>query len=461
MIKPQAHIRWRYAILHFSICTLALSCLLLVSSCGRNYSTVAEQSEKLADQLFVHPQPQQSGAVSVERRVYIDHSESMRGFVGNPAMATRTTFDDFIDALPDVLPGCSVFRYGQQRRQNQLATNLSDIAIQVEFNRQLHNRELYGLEYNPDGSLIRGLVAEQRPVLSILVTDGVESDSHGTINTVVVDAIKAWMSEGKVFAILALKSRFSGRFYSESHGKMLNEVSVDARPFYAFVFSPNLRELEDLQEKLARRFPQILEIVFSDNSISGHIELPTENGASYANNQPPNKPYYWQMLSKGKLEPNSEVPFAYKFTYDINPSYPMKSLGMRLTFKLHRWDASGEQFQQEPVVLPINIKFGSEIERSGEPAEGATIKQSFLLTPQWLSDANDQSDYSFYSVEQSPYIKEIRDEIAALSTRDDSTTASADKTYRFQELIFALLDVHLKDCLIPRMSQYLFITVAN
>src|SRR2546429_1715588 len=258
---------------------LLISLLAVLQACGGvNDSQIAKVSRTLADQLYnSSPKkgPQQE-TTSTEQRVYIDASLSMNGFVGDTGKV-RTTFDEFIDSMPDVLPGCKVFRYGQPKGVKPTA--LTDVITRAEFDSQLHKQTFYGLEYNPDDLLFTTISQEQQPVMSILLTDGVESDSQGQINTTVVDAIKSWMGQGRTFAILALKSKFSGRPYSELQRKMLAPLTVEARPFYAFVFSTSRREFDDLEEKLRHRFTDMRTILFSDDSIVCKTEVPVDNEA--------------------------------------------------------------------------------------------------------------------------------------------------------------------------------------
>ena len=69
----------------------------------------------------------------VERRVYIDASLSMKGFV-NPR--NHSTFDELIDELGDALPGCRLKKYGQ--RGQQPPPNVSDLTTSVGFGLELH-----------------------------------------------------------------------------------------------------------------------------------------------------------------------------------------------------------------------------------------------------------------------------------------------------------------------------------
>ena len=433
-----------------TVATLVITSLL--GACAPGPSDVAKISRGLIEQVNTSTPPVQPAQdiSSEEQRVYVDASLSMNGYVGDGK--ERTTFDEFIDAMPDVLPGCKVFRYGHQG--DKAPERLSDVIAEVEFDAQLHKRSFYQLKFNPDDVLFTDIAREPKPVLSVLLTDGVESDAQGQINTAVVEAIKTWMSQGKVFAILGLNSRFSGRLYSERQRRMLEPITVEARPFYAFVFSPGRREFDDLRGKLTRRFADVRTILFSDDAISCRPELPAGHEASYASESPPDKPYFWQMITLRNLKEGAEEPLLFRFHYDVKETYPVRSLGLRVTPSLYRWD--GEQFQQ--AGAPPNTRFEVVEPPDGRAGMG-NMTLTYSLKPAFSGEG--QTDYSFYVIDQAAYIKEVSEELAAASTRDDSTPANAGKTYRFQELITTLMDVHFKERLAPRASPRLYLTAAH
>jgi hypothetical protein len=435
---------------------LIVSLVLFFAGCGGNGKPqIARQSTELADRLVPNKLASVADVQSKSQRIYIDSSWSMKGFIGKGRADGRTTFDEFIDAMPDVMPGCEVFKYGQVGHENAPVNDLSQIVMKAEFDARLHDQATYQLTYNPDDILLRHLVSQQEPGLSLLLTDGVESDRNGQVNTVVVDSIKSWMAQGKIFAILVMRSRFSGKFYSERRRQMLDgEVTVEDRPFYAFVLATSKREFNDLTEKLRRRFKDMRVISFSDDTISCRVELPAETNASYASETPPSKPYYWQMLTAKDIQLSPETPLYYKFIYEINAAYPIKSLGIHFRSTLYRWDSARKQFEQEASP------FADDLNAAGEEADARGAKiQSFSLQAEPFLQARISEDYAFYSIEPTIYVKDVADDVGNLSVRDDSTPETASKTYRFQELVLALVDVHLKDRLLPRVSPFLYLTI--
>lgn len=444
-----------------SLCLKFLTAILIATylGCGGTEKPkIAAQSIELADKITPVPPGPVNDTPSKNQRVYIDASWSMGGFIGKSSSGERTVFDEFIDAMPDVLPGCEVFKYGQMGKVGGEVKDISQITTHAEFDAKLHDPSTYQLTFNPDDALFKTLATQAQPELSVILTDGVESDDKGQVNTVVVDAIRSWINGGKVFAILIMRGRFSGQFYSERQRRMIGSVTVEERPFYAFVLSPSRRELDDLTDKIHRRFAQVRMILLSDDAVSCRVELPSDIRGDYAHELPPSKPYYWQMLTAGDIRTDAEDMLLYKYAFDVKDTYPVKALGLRLNTTQYRWDGAQKVFAQEPLPVPSGFKV-AEVS-VGDGAQGARA-QTFIISPGSLVQPRAQDDYQFYSVETAAYVKEASDEISGLSTRDDSTPANAGKTYRFQELVLALLDVHLKDRILPRVSPRLYLTVAR
>lgn len=172
---------------------VTLACL--ASACNSSCkSRVASASKALAASITRSRNSKaevKSSAEMTERRVYIDASLSMKGFV-NPR--NHSTFDEVIDELGDALPGCRLFKYGQ--RGQQPPQNAADLTTSTSFGLELHEPAFYDLSYNPDDRLIDQLAREDNsahPVLSVLITDGVYSEPEGSTSPPVVGAIQRWL----------------------------------------------------------------------------------------------------------------------------------------------------------------------------------------------------------------------------------------------------------------------------
>lgn len=454
---------------------ISLVCLMLfAASCGE-HSKAAVASCDLAEQVTQSSLTAGPARPSTadERRVYLDASASMAGFVNQ---SSYSTFDYFIEEIGNALPGCHLYKYGQGGQQSLKSEG--DLLRQISFGRELHNSSFYNLIYNPDDLLIEKLAIEEQPAFSVLITDGVYSESLGKTSPPVVDAIKKWLQKGRTLGVLILKSSFKGALYSERKRAMLKPVSISARPFYAFVFSPTEQEFRDLQEKLQGRFPDMQTIMFSGNALSCAINFAEDQDWIYSSVQPPDASYYWQMFSSGIVEQDSSGIARYNFKARFSPEYPVEEFKLNVATDYYRWEQgqftkidnglpSGFEVKAksilentEPELKQTQNIIASETNDVGSlmPEDGSPDSPSNLVVrlPRDMS-----SDYSLYHLSLNLSVKSLRKSILDLSTRDDSVPENASKTFRFFELITALTDVHLKAQLAAKTSQSLFVTVIN
>src|SRR6185312_11719438 len=121
---------------------LLISFAVLSSGCNSSCkSKVVKASKDLASSITRSrgSKPEVKGLTEVvERRVYIDASLSMKGFV-NPR--NHSIFDELIDELGDALPGCRLYKYGQ--RGLQPPENVSDLMTPAAFGLELHDPTFY------------------------------------------------------------------------------------------------------------------------------------------------------------------------------------------------------------------------------------------------------------------------------------------------------------------------------
>ena len=423
---------------------------LVLSDTGCQKSRVARASRDLAASIVNTRTPDGSQGNSampiVERRVYIDSSLSMKGFVN---AENHTTFDELLDEIGNVLPGCRLYKYGASGRPPE---TLSALFTQVGFDREIHTSNFYNLAYNPDDRLIDSFTSDDRPVLSVLITDGVYSEPEASTSPPVVDAIQRWMQRGRVLGILAFTSSFNGPFYSERRRAMLPTFSVPSRPFYAFIFSPTEKAFRDLEEKLRPRFPDMRSILFSNEVVSIKVNVTNGTKGLYSSKSPPESPFYWRMYDPD-LFAQSTASLNYSIKYSISPNYPASQFKTELTPDYYRWEQS--KFKRLEAGPPAPFKYEPVSDSAAGSEEPAS--SSFVVTlPKDLS-----ADYGFYDLKITSSVKSLRPEIINLSTRDDSIRENANKTYRFFEFISALTEVHFKSQLASKLSPEIFVTVAN
>lgn len=428
---------------------VALILTLLITACQK--SNVARASRDLASNITKTRTPNDSPGDGVgpivESRVYIDSSLSMKGFVNAD---NHTTFDELLDEIGNVLPGCRLYKYGQPT--DRAPENLSDLFTQVGFSREIHTADFYNLAYNPDDRLIDSLTRDDRAVLSVLITDGVYSEPQGSTSPPVVDAIQRWMQRGRVLGILTLNSSFNGPFYTERRRAMLPAFSVPSRPFYAFVFGPTDAAFIELEEKLRARFPNIRSILFSNKVVSIALTSPSAAKGLYSSKSPPETPFYWRMYDP-ELFTRNPASLNYTITYSIAPNYPATQFKIELIPDYYRWEQN--HFKRIETGPPAG--FNSEPQPDSGSNSGTSASSGFVITlPKDLS-----SDYGFYDFKINTSVRALRPEIIKQSTRDDSVRENAEKTYRFFEFISAVTEVHFTSQLSLKLSPAIFVTIAN
>jgi hypothetical protein len=437
--------------------TLLLSVLLISSGC-RTEPRVAQASQDLATKISQEEKSQavepNAGAHAEESRLYLDASLSMAGFVDS---RNHTQFDDVIDSIGDYMPGCLLFKYGQAGQNPQ--QDPAQLMTPARFGSEIHSSGFYDRTYNPDDRLIEALAAEERPVRSVLLTDGVYSQVEGSTSPPVVNAIQKWMQRGRSLGIFIFRSRFNGRFYSEIQRGMLREqVTVEDRPFYAFVFSPTMQGVKELQERLQPRFRDMRAIIFSPDAINTEINWTSRPKETYQSARPPSKSYYWQMFNEDLFAQRGQPALAYTLKPVLLPEYPVAALKVDTAADYYRWERTG--FKKVEDGAPAGFNFNAEPEQqaaegASQPDNPAEVRLSAKLQP------DRSSDFGFYHLKMNLGVKDLRPDILALSTRDDRAPKDANRTYRFYEFMHALTNMHFKTQLAAKTSRSLFVTVKN
>jgi len=418
-----------------------------------------ELAFRLAGPSPVQPSDPNGSTPIEEQRVYLDASLSMRGFVNSQH---HSRFDELLDELGDALPGCRLYKYGQAG--DRAPVNASELITPVGFGRELHESAFYGLRYNPDDRLIDKLANEDRPVLSVLITDGVYSEPAGGASPPVVNAIQRWLQKGRVLGIFTFKSAFYGPYYSERGRTTLPAFPVRDRPFYAFVFSPTERALKDLQEKLQRHFPEMQTIRFADDAISCTPNLNRRLKGTYSFREPPVAPYHWQMFDSEIFIAGKPAVITFTVKCTVASDYPVSELSFTLLPEYHRWVKG--TFQKAESVLPgfvadppnqKHIPIDTKEQAGGSGPTADSIQSDFVV--HLPRDSN--SDYGFYHFKLIATAHELRPELGESSTRDDRDTRDAGKTYRFLELVSAIADLHFKNSLATKTATAIFVTLDN
>lgn len=467
--RPQSSIHGRREVCHAAaheasplklLRSAALAALLLSTSaceraCSRTENRVAQASQSLAEKITreegATPAPPRAGAEAEESRVYLDASISMSGFVG---AGNRTRFDEVLDSIGDHMPGCQLFKFGQAGETPP--KDPAQLMTPARFVSELHSPTFYNLTYNPDDRLVELLAAEPRPARSVLITDGVYSQAEGGTTPPVVNAMQKWMQRGMSLGVFVFRSRFSGRFYSEvQRGMLPKPVTVESRPFYAFVFSPTVQGIKELQERLEPRFREMRAFILSPEALDAAIDWQRPKELSLSA-KPPAKPFYWQMFNERLFAQREPPPLTYTLKPALAQTYPAAAFRTDTVTEYYRWARTDFKKEDAP---PPGFALTVAPQAAGGGAEGAAPSGDVQFTLKLSPDR--VGDFGFYHVRLNLGVSSLRPDILALSTRDDRNPADADKTYRFYEFMYALTNMHFKTQLAGKSSKSLFVTVRN
>lgn len=415
---------------------------------------VSEKSKRLAHDLSQRPAdageaPASSPSSSARPRVYIDASLSMSGYVlGTPG--GRTTFETFLDKLPEYMPGCEAYKFGQGGEQELLSP--------ASFDMRLHSPGFYDLIYNPNDALIRQIDSDPQPPLSVILTDGVQSDSPGQGNPPVVDAISEWMNKGRTFGLIVLRSDFSGPLYSERlrtwirDGRRLTRFNIPARPFYAFAFSPTSHEFDELLGKIKRDFPEASAVVFRDDSATCQISAGEKARQPYGRSDPGRSGFLWQRFNSD-LFSGSATPaeLRYEVSCRFRPDYSLGELSLTADAGCHAW--RGNDFDRAPARPPDGFTCELDAGDARDSSQSAPLRVAVTR--------DGRSEFSFYRIKVNAAVRYLRDDIRELNTEDDGDPQNGQKTYKLSSLIIALTEAHLKTRLAGRVSPALYLTIGN
>lgn len=419
------------------------------------------------------PDDQPGNAIASESRVYLDSTESMKGFA---SPKENNKFLDLIEALGYAMPGTRLYRYGLSAAK-KTTPNLNDSLTEISYSQELRKESFYGMKHNKDDLLINFLVSEEKPVRSVLITDGVYSSPGTELESAVANAIGEWIKKGRFFGILVFRSPFKGRLYSENIRSMIDKVDVPERPFYAFVFSPKESDFNDLKDRLKENFANVKPLVFPKEVVNCNVEAKSLSNISQTF-LPPKEKYFLYMYTPDVFGSADSVNLYYDTRCEPVKDYPISDFSVNITPSYYSWQNEG--FVENTASLksassmiaegdPIPNDNANAIQtanssssdepgaQTGTDAKKASSKGTLMVTLQ--RDAS--SPYSFYHLNFELSGKSLSPDVRSLSTPDDSDPRNAGKTFRFFELMSALTNIHLRNSEAVKLPKPLFVVLAN
>jgi hypothetical protein len=411
---------------------------------------------------------QARAAAAQEARVYIDASESMKGFVSAP----DSNFVKVIEALGYAMPGCRLYKYGVGgRAAAPPADGELPYAHEIRFSQELRSPGFYNLGFNEDDVLIKHLVEEERPARSVILTDGVYSARNTELQSEVVKAIGNWMSKGRFLGILIFTSPFEGKLYSENARNWTDKVNVSARPFYAYVFSPDEKGFRELREQLSGEVKILGSLSFPGEAVTCTVRPVDQDGLEHKD-VPPRSPFYLHMYGASIFGGRDQAELLFDLRCTPAPGYPVGSFKLDVTPATYTWQqdsfrknekapqpsytyAEPEPAQSGPSPTPEPA--GSDGHEATTPTPGARARPNLRVK----LERDGGSSHSLYHLMFNLSVKALDPEIRDLSTPDDSLTSEAGKTYRFYEFISSLTAMHLQGKGAVKLPPPVLVAVAN
>lgn len=412
----------------FLVCGLLLT--LAMSACDRDKDAVREASRSLArqfaDSFPPSPSPQDP-ARALPVRLYLDGTASMRGYVECVIGEPRR----FPDVVARIASGLGITRatlFGVPPGGGGLFT-------EIPLDRRFRCPATYNRLNNPDAALVESLSLDTVPMVSVYLTDGVQSASDADTPSPTMRALEGWIRAGKGLAILGFRGKFRGEGWSEERQGWVPGVAVDDRPFYAFVFAPS----EATLEATLRRLPA--EVL--DSAVRMRVSAlpynctvaPLRRGRATGMAAPP-----WVLLRPETTR--SLVAAADRigeFTCTLPGDHPLLTLLADVTHAYAGWHRGGF----DPLTRD---RLGANFE--ADSVQGSTV----FLTARLRDDPSTR--FGFYALRIRPAPGQLRADIRTLSADSDAMLADFHRTYRLSWLVDGLVRARLEQASLERPYSF-------
>lgn len=409
-----------------------------------------------------------------ESRVYLDATESMRGFA---APGENNKFVALLDSIGYAMPGSRLFKFGTKTTNADIKESITEI----QYSKEIQQESFYNLANNRDDLLINFLAEEKNPVSSVLITDGVFSSPIAELQPEVVKAIENWMKKGRFMGILIFSSPYRGRFWSENKRVWLDkEIDIAQRPFYAFVFSLEESGFNKLRENLSAEFPDMKAVTFPKLSVQCDLKVETTTSLEKSE-APPASPFYLYMYTPDLFNQDKPAELSYNLTCKTAKDYPISKFAVAVKHDYYSWNEDKFQKSEKSPVFDYlyqpkadqSDKRADPVAKTSPESNSASNLNSQANTGISNSPPNNgnltmifakdlTSPYSLYHLQfdlsgnsnLSPFIRN-------LSSRDDGVPENAGKTFRFYELIAALTTIHLRNKDAIKLPEPLFVVLSN
>lgn len=372
-------------------------------------------------------------------RLYLDATQSMAGFTGGAATATR--FDNVLDRISGLTGLSRLTLFGRQSETG------GEILTEARFGPDLHRKGTFVRTYNPDYCLFRAFTAAGGEGVHLYVSDGVQSAVSFGVPSPTAVALRQWLSDGRSLAILAFRSEFSGRAWSEQLRNWVGTAEVDRRPFYLFVLAPDDAALD-----------AVLEDRVGPDDFDGDVELfrfspdpvrcRVEASGQYQNRA--SEPA-WSFLTAAQQERLEEAEDEVAtVSCERTPNYPLGEVLARVDTEYRPWRTEQGTFA-EPENPPPMAAYSAQPVSNGSSGGLPDLKVR--------GRAPDDTDTRFglYHLQLEIHPGDLVATAEEITTDSDADPESFDRTYRFDWLLEHLVRWQMARTA-PRESFFLTLT---
>lgn len=341
----------------------------------------------------------------------IDGSESMRGFVSDRSSVYRNVLQKLYLNLRAEAP-IKVYKFGERV---------------VEFASRDFQRSIQDIYfYNEPSTYLDNVISNfinptLTSTLTIIVTDGIQSRRREGYNlSGMIDCLASKINSGWYIELLGFRSNFDGKVYSELN-QGLSFRYKGSRPFYMFIFSPNLEKINLIKDIL-----KVENIPFNSLGINSsfgdyNIEF-LEEQSSFSLYEKKDNVIFLEY-SKGKLRELEKEDFL-KFSYVLNFSFRENTMFKPpLEFDVViKGKKLGDKRSLEENYLPVQKEYKSQgrtsylfnyvVKKPKDPGYYNYKIEYFprftsLTAPSWIVNWSTDDDTKFENCSKTLYLSEL------------------------------------------------------
>jgi hypothetical protein len=346
-------------------------------------------------------------------------------------MVRPTEYDQLLDRITVDLSITSVTRFGGRGGAGAGGALMQPAPL----SREMHCPPFYSHVQNPDYALFDAIARDTSGGAHLYVTDGVQSDVSGANVSPSVEKLKDWVEGGRALAVLAFRSRFEGRAWSETRKQWLGQVTAERRPFYAFVFAPTEEGMDRLLAGLSDDVrAQATVLRFRRDGATCRAAV----GPVAKISEVPALP--WVMLPKSTTDRAAgAAQLLAHYDCTVRPDFPLATVAAVVdSVRYGRWNGTDFEFPRE---VPSGTALTAD---KGESTGGGS-----RVPIRGTIGRDGSTRHGFLSVTLGGRPGALRPAVAELSADSDERPEGYDRTYRIGWVVEQLARAQLARQLTP------------